>query len=185
MTEDQDRQRFQQVVLPHLDDALSLARWLTGSVSDGEDVVQDACLRAFAAIGSAGDANPRAWLMTIVRNTAFTWLAKNRPKTLIVTDDDSEFEEARREVTGRVDGQTPESLLLAKADFEMLHGAIASLPLPFREVIVLREIEGFGYREIAQIAAIPVGTVMSRLARARSLLIQRIGTMHSGQEGAA
>ena len=185
MTEDQNRQRFHQVVLPHLNDALSLARWLTGSSSDGEDVVQDACLRAFAAIGSVGDVNPRAWLLTIVRNTAFTWLAKNRPKTLIVTDDDRVFEEAGREMSGRSEAQTPESLLIAKADFEMLHSAIASLPLPFREVIVLREIEGFGYREIAQIACIPVGTVMSRLARARSLLMQRIGTMHSGQEGAA
>lgn len=185
MTDDQNRQRFRDVVLPHLDDALSLARWLTGSVSDGEDVVQDACLRAFSAIATVGDANPRAWLLAIVRNAAFTWLAKNRPKTLIVTDDDRVFEEARSELTGCVDAQTPESLLIAKADAEILHRAIAALPVQFREVLVLREIEGLGYREIAQIASIPVGTVMSRLARARSLLIQRIGTVQSGQEGAA
>ena len=185
MKDDQNRQRFRDVVLPHLDDALSLARWLTGSVSDGEDVVQEACMRAFAAIGSVGDANPRAWLLTIVRNTAFTWLAKNRPKTLIVTANDRLFEEAASQMTVREDAQPPESLLIAKADAEMLHRAIASLPVQYREIIVLREIEGFGYREIAEIASIPVGTVMSRLARARRLLIQQIGSLHSVGEGAA
>lgn len=147
--------------------------------------MQEACLRAFAAIAAVGEKNPRAWLLTIVRNTAFTWLAKNRPKTLIVTADDRVFEAAASQMTVREDARTPESLLIAKADVEMLHRAIASLPVQFREVIVLREIEGFGYREIAEIASIPVGTVMSRLARARSLLIQRIGTVHSVEEGAS
>lgn len=180
-----ERQRFKEVVLPHLDDALSLARWLTGSATDAEDVVQDACIRAFNAIGTIRDGSPRAWLLTIVRNTAFTWLAKNRPKMLIVTDDDRVFEQAGLEMTDRVDAATPETSLIAKADAEMLHGAIAALPLAYREVLVLREIEGLSYQEISGIVAIPVGTVMSRLARARSQLIQTIAMTTTRKTGAA
>ena len=93
-----NRQRFREVVLPHLDDALSLARWLTGNITDAEDVVQEACVRAYAAIATAEHSNPRAWLLAIVRNTAFTWLAKNRPKAVVVTDDDRLFERAGLEM---------------------------------------------------------------------------------------
>ena len=95
-----DRQRFREVVLPHLDDALSLARWLTGKLTDAEDVVQDACVRAYGAIAT-DEENPRAWLLAIVRNTAFTWLAKNRPKSVVVTDDEGLFERAGLEMIDR------------------------------------------------------------------------------------
>ncbi len=142
---------------PHLDDALSLARWLTGNGADAEDIVQDACIRAYKAITSARDGNPRAWLLAIVRNTAFTWLAKNRPKALVVTDDERLFEQAGLEMIDRADAATPEAVLIAKADADLLNRAIAALPLPYREVLVLREIEGLSYREISEIMSIPVG----------------------------
>jgi RNA polymerase sigma-70 factor, ECF subfamily len=181
---EQTGERFREVVLPHLDDALSLARWLTGSVTDAEDVVQDACLRAYAAIATA-KSNPRAWLLAIVRNTAFTWLAKNRPKSVLVTDDEELFERAGLEMIDRSHETTPETVLIAKADAERLHRAIAALPLAYRETLVLREIEGLSYQEISSVMSIPIGTVMSRLARARNLLIQRIGMTGKGKAGAA
>jgi RNA polymerase sigma-70 factor, ECF subfamily len=180
-----DRQRFSEVVLPYLDDALSLARWLTGNIADAEDVVQEACIRAYAAIGSVRITNSRAWLLTIVRNTAFTWLSKNRPKAMVVTDDERLFEQAGLEMIDRSEAQTPEAVLIAKADADLLQRAIAALPLSYREVLVLREIEELSYREISGVLSIPVGTVMSRLARARSLLIQRIGMAGTGKAGAA
>lgn len=179
-----ERQLFAEVVMPHLDDALSLARWLTGSVTDAEDVVQEACVRAFAAIATARS-NPRAWLLAIVRNTAFTWLAKNRPKSVVVTDDDAVFEKASLEMIDRSHEMTPEAVLIAKADSEQLNRAIAGLPLAYREALVLREIEGLSYQEISTVISIPIGTVMSRLARARNLLIQRIGMAGKGKAGAA
>jgi RNA polymerase sigma factor (sigma-70 family) len=177
------RQRFNEVVLPHLDDALSLARWLMGNVADAEDVVQDACLRAYRAIGEARGGNPRAWLLAIVRNTAFTWLAKNRPKAVLVTDDERLFEQAGLEMIDQ--SATPETVMIAEADQALLQRAIEALPLAFREVLVLREIEELSYREIAEALSIPVGTVMSRLARARSLLIQKIGMASAGKAGVA
>lgn len=179
-----ERQLFSEVVMPHLDDALSLARWLTGSVTDAEDVVQEACVRAYAAIATARS-NPRAWLLAIVRNTAFTWLAKNRPKSVVVTDDDAVFEKASLEMIDRSQEMTPEAVLIAKADSEQLNRAIAGLPLAYREALVLREIEGLSYQEISTVISIPIGTVMSRLARARNLLIQRIGMAGKGKAGAA
>src|SRR5665647_182042 len=144
-----DRQRFSEVVLPHLHDALSLARWLTGSVTDAEDVVQEACVRAYGAIATA-KSNPRAWLLAIVRNTAFTWLAKNRPKSIVVTDDEGLFEKAGLEMINPHEA-TPEAILIAKVDAEQLHRAIAGLPLSYREALVLREIEGLSYQEIASV----------------------------------
>jgi RNA polymerase sigma-70 factor (ECF subfamily) len=173
------RQRFGEVVLPYLDDALSLARWLTGSVADAEDVVQEACVRAFGAVGTARD-NPRAWLLAIVRNTAFTWLAKNRPKAVVVTADEGLFEKAGLEMIDRAHEASPEALLIAKADAEALKRAIEALPIAYREALVLREIEGLSYQEIAAVLSVPMGTVMSRLARARALLIQSVGIAAKG-----
>lgn len=169
-----ERQLFQDVVMPHLDEAMSLARWLTGNRSDAEDVVQDACLRAYGAIQSARGANPRAWLLAIVRNTAFTWMGKNRPKGVIVTDDDNLIEQASLEMVD-ASASTPETALISMVESEDLHRAIAGLPAAYREVLVLREIEELSYQEIAKTLAIPIGTVMSRLARARSQLVQRVG----------
>lgn len=178
-----DRQRFNEIVLPHIDDALSLARWLTGSMTDAEDVVQDACVRAFGAIRTIKNADARAWLLAIVRNSAFTWIAKNRPKAVVTTDDERVFEQASLEM---IEPQaSPEAILMEKADAEHLHRAMAALPRSYREVLVLREIEGLNYREISRALSIPIGTVMSRLARARNLLIQRIGMVSKGKAGAA
>jgi RNA polymerase sigma-70 factor (ECF subfamily) len=180
-----EQKRFREVVLPYLDDALSLARWLTGNVADAEDVVQEACMRAYGAIATVRQANPRAWLLVIVRNTAFSWLAKNRPKAVVVTDDERIFEQAGLEMTAGSDAATPEAIMIAQADADLVQRAIAALPISYREVLVLREIEGLSYREISEIVSIPVGTVMSRLARARSQLIQRIGIASNGKAGAA
>jgi len=180
-----EQQQFREVVLPHLDDALSLARWLTGNVTDAEDVVQDACVRAYGAIATVKNSNPRAWVLAIVRNTAFTWLAKNRPKAVVVTDDERLFEQAGIEMIDSSEAATPEAVLIAKADADLLQRAIAALPVSYREVLVLREIEGLSYQEISHVMSIPIGTVMSRLARARSLLIQRIGMAAKGKAGAA
>jgi RNA polymerase sigma-70 factor (ECF subfamily) len=161
--------------MPHIDDAYRLARWLTGNSTDAEDVVQDASLRAFRAIRSFAGGSTRAWVLSIVRNTAYSWLRKNRP-TAVVTVDDLEAVELAQAKPGDPDTPTPEATLLAKIDAEQLRAAIAALPAPFRETLVLRDIEGLDYREIAQATEVPIGTVMSRLARARSRLAATLST---------
>ena len=183
--DERQRQRFAEVVLPHLDAALSLARWLTGSLADAEDVVQEASIRAFGAIDSFRDGSSRAWVLTIVRNTAFSWLRKNRLKALVVTDDDSVFEAASFSNDGRSTQQSPEALLIAKADADSLNAAITALPLKFKEVLVLREVDDLSYREIAQVVSLPIGTVMSRLSRARKLLIARLAQPRDSAKGVA
>jgi len=160
--------RFASVVLPHLADAYALARWLTGNSADAEDVVQDACLHAFRGIGNFSNGNARAWVLTIVRRTAYTWLGKNRPAALVLVED---VEDVGRGQSGEPDVETPETALIAKADAGLLEAAIAALPAPFRETLVLRDLQGLAYREIAGVTEVPVGTVMSRLARARQRLI--------------
>jgi RNA polymerase sigma factor (sigma-70 family) len=165
-----DNARFTQVVIPHIDDAYRLAQWLTGNSADAEDVVQDASLRAFRAIRGFAGGSARAWLLSIVRNSAYSWLRKNRPATVIAVDD-LEAVELAQVRPGDPDAETPEASLFAKIDAEQLRAAIAALPEPFREALVLRDIEGLDYREIAQATEVPIGTVMSRLARARHRLI--------------
>jgi RNA polymerase sigma-70 factor (ECF subfamily) len=172
VTSDNDRRVFEEVVLPHLDDACRFARWLTGNASDAEDVVQEACLRALTGASTYAGGSKRAWLIAIVRNTAFTWLARNRPKSLVLTGD---MEEAERASTDLPPVATPEAEVIARADQALLTAGIEALPAPFRETLVLREINDLSYREIAEATGVPVGTVMSRLARARALLIERIG----------
>ena len=169
-----DNARFAHVVMPHIDDAYRLARWLTGNSTDAEDVVQDASLRAFRAIRGYAGGSARAWLLSIVRNTAYSWLRKNRP-TAVVTIDDLEAVELTQANPADPDLETPETTLLAQIDADQLRAAIAALPAPFRETLVLRDIEGLDYREIAQTTEVPIGTVMSRLARARGRLIATIG----------
>jgi RNA polymerase sigma-70 factor (ECF subfamily) len=164
-----DKAAFARIVLPHLTDAYSLARWITGNRADAEDVVQEASLRAFRAIRNV-DANPRAWLLTIVRNTAFTWLRKNRPAALVVVEELEELADAQS-AAGVIDADTPETAFIAKAESAQLEAAIAGLPTVFREVLVLRDIHGLSYREIAEVTGMPIGTVMSRLARGRGRLI--------------
>jgi RNA polymerase sigma factor (sigma-70 family) len=173
VTSELARRRFAEMVLPHLDDAYGLARWLTGNRTDAEDVVQDACMRALASLDGALVEQPRAWLLTIVRNTTFTWLAKNRPKTVVLTDDAQALEAAAARDPSR---STPdqEQALIAAADEAALEAAIQALPHVFREVIVMRDIHGLSYREIAAAIGAPQGTVMSRLARGRALLVDKL-----------
>jgi RNA polymerase sigma-70 factor (ECF subfamily) len=167
-----DNARFAHVVMPHIDDAYRLAHWLTGNSTDAEDVVQDASLRAFRAIRGYAGGSARAWLLSIVRNTAYSWL-KNRP-TAVVTVDDLEAVELSKADPGDPDAETPETTLFAQIDAEQLRAAIAALPAPFRETLVLRDIEGLDYREIAQTTEVPIGTVMSRLARGRRRLTEAL-----------
>ena len=164
-------ERFAEVVLPHLADALALARWLTGNASDAEDVVQDACVKALAGLGGYAGGSARAWLLAIVRNAAFTWLARNRPRELVLVADPAEIVPAADEPYA----ESPEAALIEQADQAAIEAAIAALPHPFREILVLRDINGLSYREISAMLAVPIGTVMSRLARARGLLMTELG----------
>ena len=171
MDDTSDQARFAEVFLPHLVDAFRLARWIAGSRADAEDIVQEASMRAFKNIRGFSGGNARAWVLTIVRNTSYSWLAKNRPKTLVLGDD---LDQRTRETIEQEDPQTPEAALIAKLDAQEVRNAMASLPVSFREVLVLREIHDLDYRTIAEVAALPIGTVMSRLARARSMLAAAI-----------
>ncbi len=163
------RERFEQAVLPHLDAAYNLARWLTRNEQDAQDVTQEAFLRAFRFFDGYQGGNMRAWLLTIVRNTCYTWLHQNRPPELAV-----EFDEEIHSSESSC-GADPELQVLASADKETVHRALEELPEIFREVLVLREIEGMSYKEIADVASVSLGTVMSRLARARARLRQSLG----------
>jgi RNA polymerase sigma factor (sigma-70 family) len=163
--DDSQLTRFEQAILPHLDAAYNLARWLTRRDQDAEDVVQEACLRAFQFFGSFRGGDGRTWLLAIVRNTCYTWLQKNRGREQTVS-----FDEEKHGLTLAERG--PEVRLLQTEDAEMLHDALRELPTEFREVVVLRELEELSYQEIAHVAGIPVGTVMSRLARGRERLQQ-------------
>ena len=179
MSGEDDRARFDRVVLPHLEDALALAHWLAGNRTDAEDILQEACLRAFRGIRSFSGGSARAWLLTIVRRSAYSWLGTNRLRAQVAIDDLGLGERALAEGGGDRDAlnrATPEMELIAKADAARLEAAIAALPLEFRETFVLRDIQGLEYREIAQVTATPLGTVMSRLARARRRLTDTIGT---------
>jgi RNA polymerase sigma factor (sigma-70 family) len=159
------RVRFEESVLPHLDAAYNLARWLAQNDGDAEDLVQEAFLRAFRYFdgfrGESGGSS-RAWLLKIVRNTFYTWREKQAHQPLAGLDDSIEDLEC--------ESCDPEIIALAGADRQLLHQALADLPAEFREVMVLRELEGLSYKEIALIAGVPLGTVMSRLARARKRL---------------
>lgn len=167
-------ERFRQIVVPHLADALSLARWLTGNAYDAEDVVQEACVRAFSAIRSYDGRGERAWLLSIVRNTCFTWLAKNRPKNLVLMGTPAELSEAEGAIHEDLT-LDPEADLIRKADVTLIELAIGSLPQPYREVLVLHDINDLSYKEIAAMMSIPMGTVMSRLSRARKQLAAQLG----------
>lgn len=168
-----DRAVFDEVFLPHMAEAYRLAQWLTGNKVDAEDIVQDAALRAFRSIRKFNSVNARAWSLTIVRNTAYSWLMKNRRKALVFTDDLSveEQRELERESVLGTTAETPEEIALFKADAEDVQRALAQLPTQFREVIVLREMDQLSYRDIAEITNTPIGTVMSRLSRGRQHLI--------------
>lgn len=151
--------------MPHWKAAYNLARWLVGHEQDAEDVVQEAYLRAFKFFDGFHGEDSRAWLLTIVRNTAYTWLRQNqRPEV------STEFDEELHSVES--DETTSESALIRMADYQALREALEALPVGYREVIILHDLEGLAYKEIAHIVDIPLGTVMSRLARARKRLYQ-------------
>jgi RNA polymerase sigma-70 factor, ECF subfamily len=154
------------MALPHLDAAYNLARWCTHDDQDAHDVVQEAYLRALRYFDSFRGEEVRPWLLQIVRHTCYSWLAKNRPKDLVSLDD---CEDAWREILGPT-AEEPHAIALRNSDRTRINEALAALPVAYREVLVLRELEDLPYRDIARIADIPIGTVMSRLARARGLM---------------
>ena len=158
-------QNFEAAALPHFGAAYNLARWLTRNDTDAEDVVQEAYLRAFRFFGSFHGGDVRPWLLAIVRNTCYTWMQHNRSPELTIPLDDDLHEIESKDLN-------PEALLLQSADTQKVRQALEGLPAEFCEVIVLRELEGLSYKQIADVAEIPVGTVMSRLARARKRLQQ-------------
>ena len=159
-----DPTRFDALVLPHLDAAYNLARWLTRDTHDAEDVVQDACVRALKYMGSLEGGDARGWFLKIVRNAFYDWLGRNRPAEVV--NDENEAVDAAVDPLAI----SPEQAAMRKAELRMLADAVEELPLQYREVLILRELEELSYKEIARVADIPVGTVMSRLARARGLL---------------
>ena len=172
------RTQFERIVVPHLDEAYVLARRLTGNGTDAQDIVQEASLSAYRAITSYANGDARTWILTIVRHCAYQWLRKNRRSALVHLEDLEEIEEALTKSEEWL-AETPEAALIAKTDAKRLEAAIGTIPAPFRETLILREIRGLDYREIAEITKVPIGTVMSRLARARRRLIAELGTGES------
>src|SRR5205809_7181112 len=154
---------FEETMLPHMDAAHNLARWLLHNEQDAQDVVQEAYLRAFKSFGGFHGSNGRAWLLTIVRNTAYTLLKKNRAVDLTTPFDEEIHAPGYESVS-------PATILEHSEDAELIKEAIDELPAEFRDILMLRHQEGISYKEIADIAQIPPGTVMSRLARARAKL---------------
>ena len=173
-------EQFEALALPHLDAAYNLARWLLRDDHNAQDVVQDAYLRAFRFFDGFEGRNARPWLLRIVRTTCYTWL-KNKGRMGEQIEFDEERDSDATLGTLKRAEDNPEILLLQKLERARIDKAIAELPPVFREVVVLRELEEMSYDEIAQVAAIPIGTVMSRLARARALL--RATLSQAGYEG--
>jgi RNA polymerase sigma-70 factor, ECF subfamily len=155
--------RFELLAMPHLDAAFNLARWLTGNTTDAEDVVQDAYLRAFRYLDAFRGDNFRVWLLTIVRNSFLDWLKDNRSGRQL-------FQPVSEDMEWADPAPSAEAMLLDRVDSETLGSLMAQLPAEYREVLILREIEDLSYKDIAAVTAIPTGTVMSRLSRARLAL---------------
>jgi RNA polymerase sigma factor (sigma-70 family) len=167
--------RFEQLILPHLDVAYNLARWLIHNDQDAQDLVQEACLRAFRSFHSFRGGDSRIWLLTIVRNTCYSWLRQRRADDALIP-----FQEELHDVGS--EALDPEALHIQRINQQRLRDAIEALPVEFREVLILRELEDLSYKEISVIANVPLGTVMSRLARARKWL-QRYLAAHQNEEG--
>jgi RNA polymerase sigma-70 factor (ECF subfamily) len=161
---------FEQTVLPHMDAAYNLARWIMGNGQDAEDMVQEAYLRAYQYFNGFQGGSSRAWLLTIVRNTCYTWLRQNRAQALTVELNEELADGAGLLLSGSDPAPSPEHAQQLHANQQQVRSAMQTLPVEFRELIVLREVEGLSYKEIAGVAGIPLGTVMSRLARARQQL---------------
>ena len=169
-TDQHRRDRFETIALPHLDAAYVLARWLTRNEADAGDVVQEAFLRAVRYFDGYRDGDAKSWLLKIVRHTCYSWLARNRPADVVSLDAEPEI--GIQLATASIDA---EALLESRSDLRRLDQLIDVLPVPWREMIVMRELHGLRYREIAELTGLPVGTVMSRLHRARSELLLAFG----------
>jgi RNA polymerase sigma factor (sigma-70 family) len=167
--------RFREIVPPLLDDAYTLAKWLSQSPTDAEDIVQDAALRALNALSTVSVDRPKPWFLAIVRNAAMTFMARNRRKTLSYVGDMADLD-ALDLPQGDDAAPDPEQTLIALEDGERLRQAVACLPSPFLETLTMRDINGLSYREIAEATEAPIGTVMSRLARARAMLARTLRT---------
>jgi RNA polymerase sigma factor (sigma-70 family) len=168
-------QRFEWLLMPHLGAAYNLARWLTRSEHDADDVVQDAYLRAFRGFSGYRGGDARTWLLRIVRNTSYTWLRQRRGET--VSEGADELAELPDD-----DAVDPEAQLIGHADAARVRTALDTLPVELREAVVLRELEGLSYKEIAEVADVPLGTVMSRLSRGRKHLERALREPAGGRE---
>jgi RNA polymerase sigma-70 factor (ECF subfamily) len=172
--EKEDLMSFEALMLPHLDAAHNLAKWLLRSEQDARDVVQEAYLRAFKSFGGFHSSNGRGWLLTIVRNTAYTLLKKNRAVDFTTTFDE--------ELHAGDESLSPATILIRAEDAELMKNAVDKLPAEFREILILRHQEDLSYKEIGEILKIPTGTVMSRLARARAKLKEYLTTQTSQEK---
>ena len=171
LTEESQSRRFQEIALPYLDAAYNLARGLARNDDDAQDIVQEAFLRAFKSFDGFRGTSGRPWLLAIVRNTCYTWLEKNRPADLTPIDENNLASvEAELASFAPASMGNPEVILLQSANRKLVNQALEELPVGYREVIVMREIEDMSYKDIASVAGIPLGTVMSRLSRGRELL---------------
>jgi RNA polymerase sigma-70 factor, ECF subfamily len=175
-TDRRRRHRFETVALPHLDAAYALARWLTGNDADAADVVQEACLRAFRYFDSYRDGDARSWLLQIVRRTCYSWLRRNRRANVVSLETEAEFGDTVTTASGAA-----EEFLENRSDLRRLDQLVEALPVALRETIVMRELHELGYAEIAKVTGVPIGTVMSRLHRARSLLLRAWDTTDLGE----
>src|SRR5262252_9540731 len=184
LPQDDRRRRFELLALPHLDAAFNLARWLAGNTADAEDVVQDAYLRAYRYFDSFEGGNFRVWLLTIVRNAFVTWVKENRSGRMMFLPDAPTGETAETEETmWGSRPRDPEALLLESVDSQTLSRLMEQLPAEYREVLLLREVEELAYKEIAAVSGVPIGTVMSRLSRAR-LSLRKLWLQHADAETA-
>lgn len=184
MPHDDRRRRFELLAMPHLDAAYNLARWLAGNTADAEDVVQDAYLRAYRYFDAFRGGNFRVWLLSIVRNAFLTWVRENRSGRMVFLPDAPAAETADQvETVWGERPRDPEALLVESVDARTLARLMEQLPLEYREVLLLREVEELSYREIADVTGVPMGTVMSRLSRAR-LALRKLWLVQAETENA-
>ncbi|HTR13231.1 MAG TPA: sigma-70 family RNA polymerase sigma factor [Roseiarcus sp.] len=166
------QRRFRDIVPPLIDDAYTLAKWLCRNCADAEDIVQEAAIRALKALETTAVDRPKPWFLAIVRNAAMTWIGRNRPQGLAYVGDMADLDA----IDPRLDeaAPDPEAALIALEDGERLRQAIAALPGSQREALIMRDLNGLSYRDIAEATGAPIGTVMSRLARARAALAKTL-----------
>jgi RNA polymerase sigma-70 factor (ECF subfamily) len=169
--DDDKTAQFEAIAMPHLDAAYNLARWLTGNGHDADDLVQAAYLRAFRFADSFHGGDARAWLLTIVRNTYYTALRDSKPQREDVSFDEELHGGADADWQTHSDGGDPAAIIATRDVSRTVNSALELLPQAFREVLVLKEMHDLSYKQIAQVTETPIGTVMSRLARARKLLL--------------